>query len=548
MARHQDPGQARRRGRASVPSYEGPPRASAVSGSVRLDADGPNMRGRSRAVDADEVLAVARSLLRPRGRRTPAPRRMPRPRWRRRAARSSAPAPRPCGATPAARASSRRSATAPARRSPGTGTSTPCRRARSTPGRSDPFAGEVVDGRLIGRGACDMKGPVAAALVGAAAVVRAEIELAGLVTFHLAPTKNSRASTARRCCGDRGLLTQDAAIVGEPSDLADRARRARRRMGHAPRVRRGGARVPAPPRRQRDHLDGALPAAAARGRCPTSSHPLCGRAHRQRRADRAAAARPTWCPTAASSTSTGARSPARPTRSGAGPVPDARRGPRRADDPGFDLRTEIREWTWPPRRRADTPIAEAIRARPSTKPGTSPPDVGFTGITDARFYHQRRGDPHRDLRPGSTSAWPTPRTNRSASTTSSPAPGPTRGSSPRSSAARPGHTGIRPGTGYPGCDEHSHRPADRDRRRRAQDRAARREGGPRRADPASPRSRRRVLRVLLRARVRRGGGRRRPRDRGRRRRSGAGRPPQRADRRGLHARVRPRRCWVAVSR
>jgi len=50
----------------------------------------------------------------------------------------------------------------------------------------DPFAGEIVDRRLIGRGACDMKGPIAAALAAAAALRRADVTLAGTLTFHLA--------------------------------------------------------------------------------------------------------------------------------------------------------------------------------------------------------------------------------------------------------------------------------------------------------------------------------------------------------------------------
>jgi acetylornithine deacetylase/succinyl-diaminopimelate desuccinylase-like protein len=58
----------------------------------------------------------------------------------------------------------------------------------------------------------------------------------------------------------------------------------------------------------------------------------------------------------------------------------------RADDPSFDLRTEIREWILAAESPADTPIAEAIRAAAAAETGAVPPDVGFTGITDARFY------------------------------------------------------------------------------------------------------------------------------------------------------------------
>ena len=69
-----------------------------------------------------------------------------------------------------------------------------------------PFAGEVVDGRLIGRGACDMKGPIAAALAAGAAVHRAGIELGGSVTFHLAADEELAGVHGTRCLRDRGLL------------------------------------------------------------------------------------------------------------------------------------------------------------------------------------------------------------------------------------------------------------------------------------------------------------------------------------------------------
>ena len=35
---------------------------------------------------------------------------------------------------------------------------------------------------------------------------------------------------------------------------------------------------------------------------------------------------------------------------------------------------------------ADAPIASAIRTATAAETGAVPPDVGFTGITDARFY------------------------------------------------------------------------------------------------------------------------------------------------------------------
>jgi acetylornithine deacetylase/succinyl-diaminopimelate desuccinylase family protein len=84
---------------------------------------------------------------------------------------------------------------------------------------ADPFAGEVIDGRLIGRGACDMKGPIAAALAAAAAVRRVGIEGPGRVTFHLAADEELAGIHGTKVLWERGMLDQDAAIVGEPTEL-----------------------------------------------------------------------------------------------------------------------------------------------------------------------------------------------------------------------------------------------------------------------------------------------------------------------------------------
>ncbi len=82
-----------------------------------------------------------------------------------------------------------------------------------------PFAGEVIDGKLIGRGACDMKGAIAAALASAAAIRRAGIDLAGSVWFHLAADEELAGIHGTKVLWERGMLDQDAAIVGEPSEL-----------------------------------------------------------------------------------------------------------------------------------------------------------------------------------------------------------------------------------------------------------------------------------------------------------------------------------------
>ncbi len=80
----------------------------------------------------------------------------------------------------------------------------------------DPFAAEMVDGKIYGAGAVDMKGPVAAMLLTLAAYRRAGISLKGDLVFAgvLAEETNSDGSETLIRSGFR----TDAAIVGEPSD------------------------------------------------------------------------------------------------------------------------------------------------------------------------------------------------------------------------------------------------------------------------------------------------------------------------------------------
>jgi acetylornithine deacetylase/succinyl-diaminopimelate desuccinylase family protein len=248
----------------------------------------------------------------------------------------------------------------------------------------DPFAGEVIDGRLIGRGACDMKGPVAAALAGAAAVVRAGIDLTGSLTFHLVADEELAGTHGTQVLRDRGMLTQDAAIVGEPSNL------------EVALAERGGAWVTATTYGAAAHgsqPDRGVNAITAMARfllrlhevVPETVHPLCGRATVNAALIEGGSA-PNMVPDRCVVDIDRRTIPGETD-------PDAVLAPflaladdLGAGDPTFDLRTEVRDWIMAAEAPADAPIAAAIRTATAAETGTVPPDVGFTGITDARFY------------------------------------------------------------------------------------------------------------------------------------------------------------------
>jgi acetylornithine deacetylase len=82
---------------------------------------------------------------------------------------------------------------------------------------TDPFGGLITDGRLFGRGACDMKGGIAAMVIAAEAVQEVTGGLAGEVIVNTVTDEESSGAGSLACI-ERGLRA-DAAIVPEPTSF-----------------------------------------------------------------------------------------------------------------------------------------------------------------------------------------------------------------------------------------------------------------------------------------------------------------------------------------
>ncbi len=82
----------------------------------------------------------------------------------------------------------------------------------------DPFAGEVVDGRLYGRGSLDMKGPLAALIVAAREAVSGERPLAGRLKVSAVPDEESGGFLGSGALVEAGKAGADAVVIAEPAD------------------------------------------------------------------------------------------------------------------------------------------------------------------------------------------------------------------------------------------------------------------------------------------------------------------------------------------
>jgi acetylornithine deacetylase/succinyl-diaminopimelate desuccinylase len=262
-----------------------------------------------------------------------------------------------------------------------------------------PWEGVVREGRLIGRGAADMKGPIAAALAAVSAIRRAGIELGGTFELHLAADEELAGIHGTKVLWEHGLLDQDAAIVGEPSELdlglAERGGAwmtltAHGRAAHGSQPHRGVNAITSMAR-----MLLRLPEVL-----PDLEHPLVGR------------------PTVNAALIEGGSAPnVVPDRCVVDvdrrivpgeSDPEVVREPFvalaeriRAEHPEVDIDVALREWTDAAEAPPDAPIvglaADAVRLESDREPSR----VGFTGITDARFYLNEASIPTVILGPGS---------------------------------------------------------------------------------------------------------------------------------------------------
>lgn len=259
----------------------------------------------------------------------------------------------------------------------------------------------MVDGRLVGRGAADMKGPIASALAAARAIRREGLDLAGTLELHLAADEEHTGTEGTAVLLDRGLLEQDACIVGEPTEmdlaLAERGGawiviESHGRAAHGSQPDRGANAITAMARMLL-RLAEAVPALdhALVGAPTVNAALISGGSARNVVPDRCVA-------TIDRRTIPGEDSPSdvlAPFEALAASIA--------GEHPDADLRCRIEEWTPAAETTADSPIGRACREAVSTETGSPPLDVGFTGITDARFYINNASIPTVILGPGSLS-------------------------------------------------------------------------------------------------------------------------------------------------
>jgi succinyl-diaminopimelate desuccinylase len=83
----------------------------------------------------------------------------------------------------------------------------------------DPFSAHVEDGRLHGRGSCDAKGPVGAAIEAVAILMELGLEAAGTLELALVADEETMGFLGAGYLVENEIFRPDVAIVGEPTSL-----------------------------------------------------------------------------------------------------------------------------------------------------------------------------------------------------------------------------------------------------------------------------------------------------------------------------------------
>jgi succinyl-diaminopimelate desuccinylase len=265
-----------------------------------------------------------------------------------------------------------------------------------------PFGAEIADGKLIGRGAVDMKGSIGSALAAVSAIRRAGVELDGRLDFHLVADEEMSGAHGTNVLLEQGYMDQDAAIVGEASELTVML------------AERGGAWVTATARGRAAH--GSRPhegvnAITSMSRfllaiediLPDTEHPLVGRPT-VNAAQIVGGSAPNVVADLCSVEIDRRTIPGEDDQEKVLAPFEALAERLRAERPEVDLSFELKLWLEAAETDADAAIANACRDAIRAETGAEPVDAGFTGITDARFYINQRNIPTVLLGPGSLAA------------------------------------------------------------------------------------------------------------------------------------------------